>query len=204
MRINKKIIIISILILILIIFLIKLCFFNNKTFKFGNNSSEEIKQNILNTKEYEALITVTVESNKNSNTYVLKQKCVDRIHYQEVVEPSNICGTIIEFNGTDLKISNTKLNTTKILQDYKYIAQNSLWLEYFIKDYLSYDKSSEEETDTEIILKTKTLNEENKYNTYKTLYIDKKTEKPTKMIIQDINRKDKVYILYNEIKINRR
>lgn len=114
---------------------------------------------------------------------------------------SGIKGTIIEFNGKDLKISNTVLSTSKIFQDYKCITENYLSLEYFIKDYLNSDKSSIEETDSEIILKTKALNEDNKYIIYKTLHIDKKTEKPTKMIIQDVNLNDKVYILYNEIQI---
>lgn len=196
---KSKIIIIS-LILISLFFLIKLCFFNNKISKFGNNSIEEIEQNILNINSYEALITVTVQSNKNSNTYILKQKCVDSRFYQEVIEPSNIKGTIIELNGTDFKISNTKLSVAKIFQNYKSMTLNHLWLDYFIKDYLNSNKSSSEEKDTQIILKT--VNEKNKYNIYKTLYIDKKSQKPTKMVIQDINRNDKVYILYNEIQIS--
>ena len=157
MRKNTKMIIFSVLILISLIFLIKLCFFNNKTLKLGNNSSEEIKQNILNTKSYEALVTVTIQSNKNSNTYVLKQRCVNSIFYQEVIEPSNIKGTILELNGTELKISNTRLNATQIIQNYKSVTENHLWLEYFIKDYLSSSNSTVEETDTEIIDSIKNL-----------------------------------------------
>ncbi len=42
----------------------------------------------------------------------------------------------------------------------------------------------------------------NKYNVNKKLYVDKKTAKPIKMEIEDINKKMLVYILYNEIKIN--
>ena len=49
---------------------------------------------------------------------------------------------------------------------------------------------------------TKVENNTNKYNCYKKLYIDKKTVKPVKMEIEDINKKILVYILYDEIKIN--
>ena len=46
------------------------------------------------------------------------------------------------------------------------------------------------------------LEEENRYMAYEKLYISKKTLKPIKMEIEDINKKMLVYILYDEIKIN--
>ena len=51
-------------------------------------------------------------------------------------------------------------------------------------------------------MEAKTVDSASKYNSYKKLYIDKKTLKPIKMEIQEINKKVLVYILYNEIKIN--
>lgn len=62
------------------------------------------------------------------------------------------------------------------------------------------EKSMYEENGT-IILEVKTKNE-NIYNTNKKLYIDKNTAKPVKMEVQDITQNLKVYILYNEVKIN--
>ena len=50
-------------------------------------------------------------------------------------------------------------------------------------------------------MEAKTRNS-SKFNTNKKLYIDKKTLKPTKMEIEEVNKKVLVYILYNEIKIN--
>lgn len=46
------------------------------------------------------------------------------------------------------------------------------------------------------------LEHENPYISYKKLFIDKTTGKITKLIVQDKNQKNLVYILYNEIKIN--
>ncbi len=59
-----------------------------------------------------------------------------------------------------------------------------------------------EENNQEIIIKIKSDNE-NKYEMYKKLYISKSTKLPTKMEILDINENVTVYILYNEIKINK-
>ena len=43
---------------------------------------------------------------------------------------------------------------------------------------------------------------DSQYAYKKQLYLSKATSKPTKLIINDINEKNLVYILYNEIKIN--
>lgn len=50
-------------------------------------------------------------------------------------------------------------------------------------------------------MKTKVKNS-NKYIAYKKLYIDNKTYKPTKMLIQDVNEKTIIYISYKEIEID--
>ena len=197
---NKKIIIIIFCTIITIFTLFII--FHNKTINIGNNTKEEIEEELLKITEYEALITVTIQSNKNSNTYVLKQKYVDhKYYYQEVLEPANIKGLITEFDGTNIKISNTQLNLSKIFNNYQVVTENNLLLECFIQDYKEGTENKIEETETEIIFYTKSKNTKNKYFAYKTLHIDRKTKKPTKMIIQDINANEKVYILYNEIKI---
>ena len=50
-------------------------------------------------------------------------------------------------------------------------------------------------------MKTKSTRE-NKYLNNKELYIDKKSQKPTKMTINSDNKKEAIYISYNEVKIN--
>lgn len=71
----------------------------------------------------------------------------------------------------------------------------------FIEDYKKDTSAKCKEQGDTIILETK-VEDSNKYNVYKKLYIDKKTLKPTKMEIEEVNKKMLVYILYNEIKIN--
>ena len=56
--------------------------------------------------------------------------------------------------------------------------------------------------DEEIILETKIKNN-NKYRAIKKLYISKDTGNPTKLEIQDVSQNTLVYILYNEIEINK-
>ena len=201
----KKIITIAIIIItIIIIFFIKI---NYKSLKFGNNmsnkSADQIKKYILDINSYELIANITVESNKNTNSYIIKEKYVkdNNLSTQEVLEPENIKGVSFIYDGVNLKVENTKLNLTKIYENYQYLGENTITLKDFINDYLESNESDMEEKNGEIILKTK-LKNGNKYVGYKKLYISKSTAKPIKLEIQDITQKTIIYILYNEIKIN--
>lgn len=197
---------IFIFITILILFIIIIMFFfinKGKTKKIGNNSSsQEIVDYILNISSYELTLNVEINSNKNSNKYILKQQYISPdISTQEVLEPSNIQGIKIIKEGNNLKLVNTKLNISTVLENYDYIADNALDLNCFIEDYKSNEESEFEEKENEIIMKTKS-NNENKYTKNKVLYIDKNAGNPTKMEITDINKSTTVNILYKEVKIN--
>ncbi len=203
-KINKKIIF-SILFIILIIFFVIIFIKNdNKNFNIGNNNNksiEEIEEYILNLSSYEAKVSVTVESNKNTNKYELLQKYqAPNIAKQVVLEPSNIQGLEIIYDGSKLSINNTKLNLSSVYENYNYLASNCLCLESFISDYIE-NKGSIYGENEKIILETKT-NNGNKYIYNKKLYVNKNDGKPIELIVEDINEKKSVYILYNEIKIN--
>lgn len=200
----KKIILIAIIILLFVLIII----FIQNNYKieiFGNNMSskscEDLQKYILNMSAYSAIIDVTISSNKTTNQYQLKQRYSDGQYYQEVIEPNTIRGTVITYNGKDLKIENSNLNLSKIYENYKYIASNQLSLQDFIEDYKSSSDASLKEEENQIILET-TVKNESRYLAKKTLYVDKKTQKPTKLEIRDNTQNISVYILYNEIEMN--
>ena len=210
-RLNKKSLIILICI-ILAITIISVYFINknnkifNKNFNIRNNitskSIQEIEQYILNISSYEAKAEVMIESNKNINKYVLKQEYNNSGKIEQIVlEPSNIEGLTISYNEGNLTINNTKLNLQTVYNNYKYVVDNNLWLNSFIKDYReSNNKSISENSD--YIVMTVDISDSNNYGKIKILYINKTTGNPEKMLIQDKNQKNMVYILYSEIRIN--
>ena len=168
-----------------------------------NQSADKIKENILNIESYEAKVQITITSNKNTNTYKATQKYYkeSNLYKQEIISPENLAGTTFEYNGTNLQIKNTKLNLSKIYENYNCIGSNELSLNAFIEDYNNND-SIDLENDEEIILETVVKNN-NKYRKIKRLYISKNTKLPTKMEIKDNAQNTLVYILYNEIEINK-
>ena len=205
---NKKFklvitILFTIIILAFLIFFIKNIY---KNFKTGNNMSnksiKEIEEYILNISSYDAEVTVQIESNKNTNKYVISQKYVaPNMSRQIVKEPSNIAGVEIIYDGQNLTINNTRFNLSKIYENYEYIADIILCLESFISNYIENKENSKiYEENNEYVLETRINN--NEYAKKERLYIDKNTGNPTKLLIEDINEKTVVYILYNEIKIN--
>lgn len=192
--VNKIIIIIVTIILIMIILFFFLKNNMSKNFKIGNNtSSQEIVDYVLNINSYEAIVEINVRSNKNENKYKLKQIYNGKEeNSQEVLEPENITGVKIIKEGNNLKLENSKLNLTSILQNYEYISENALDLISFIEDYKNDSSSKWEEKDNQILMKTSN----------KTLYINRENGKLEKMEIRDNNKKIAVYILYTEVIVN--
>lgn len=210
-NINKKKVIIFILVVLALTIFI--CFFiknNYKNQNIGNNMSnkniEEIEEYILNISSYQAKMEITVESNKNTNKYLIEQIYQkDKIAKQTVLEPSNIEGMEISYENNTLTIYNSKLNLHTVYENYEYLVENFLWLDSFVKDYIECKNSNQatiSESNEIITMETKTRNENNQYAYYKKLLIDKKTGKPTQLFVQDVNKKNLIYILYNEITVN--
>ena len=192
---GRKIFILFFLIIIIILGLV-LIFKNKgtKNFKIGNNtSSQEIVDYILNINSYEAVIEVDVKSNKNENKYKIKQVFNGKDNNsQEVLEPGNIAGVKLIKDENSLRLENSNLGLTNILQNYEYISDNALDLSSIIEDYKNNSNSKWEEKNDKIIMKTSS----------KTLYINRENGLPEKMKVQDNDKKTAVYILYSEVNVN--
>lgn len=204
MKTKKYILILIIVIIILVtIFII---FFNNmaKNKKIGKNStSQDIVNYILNISSYESEIEVEIKSNKNSNRYKIKQEYKSpEDNSQEIIEPSNIQGVKITKKNNILKIENSRLALTKIIEDYKEITENILDLGGFITDYKNNKTSQFKEEENQIIMETTALLG-NIYQKYEKLYIEKETQKPTKLEIKDTNQNIIINIIYTKIKITK-
>ena len=205
---KKKPLIILIL-FITIASIIFVYFFNKSNYKTSNSGNNNLKsisdfeEYILNISSYEANISVEVTSNKNTNKYIIEQKYFQpNIYKQEVLEPSNIKGVITTYDGSTLTVQNTHLELSKIYENYECISDNFLCLHHFAENYKKSAEKNIKEENGAIKMEVKLNDEGNKYNKYQVLYIDKKSGKPFKMTVQDINQNTLVYILYNEIKIN--
>lgn len=198
---------IFILILIAVITIIIIATFFIKTeYKgaiLGNNISKSDNTDILNISSYEANVTVEVYSNKNTNKYVINQKYASpNTFMQEVIEPSNMKGLTITSNGDSTTLENKLLNLKTLYENFNGDSSN-LNLISFIEEYKEGTGSKTEETKDEKVMQTKITNSKNKYQMYQNLYISKSTNLPTKMEILDVNKNITVYILYNEISLNK-
>ena len=203
LKLKKFLFIIIVIAILLTIFLI---FFSKKSYEnmnIGNNNLnktlEEVEDYILNIKSYTATIEVTVNSNKNSNKYLIKQSHQEENDEQEVIEPGNISGVKITYKDSSLKVENSKLNLEKIYNNYPYIESNILWLNSFIEEYKNSTQKGISEKNEKIIMQIRRKND--KKTAIEELILDKKTLKPTQLSIMDNNRNTIVYILYNEIEL---
>lgn len=212
MKLNKKFIIIGIVVVSVIVTIILYFFFKNanKNLNMGNNLNnktlQEIEEYILNISSYRAEIEVTVESNKNKTKYLLSQDYVSpNIEKQVVKEPSNIQGLETIYDGNKLTVYHSKLNLTTIYENYPYLTDNFLWLHSFIEDYRNAKANGKKtklyEENNQVIMEVEVSNN-TPYIANKKLIIDRLTGNIQQLIVQDKNQKNLVYILYKEIKMN--
>lgn len=201
---NKKIIFVFLFIFIIILLTIFFIFYY-KNGKNGNTiinqSEEKILDTILTMTSYQAKLDISIETNKNKTKYVVSQSMKNGISTQEIIEPENIAGVVTEYDGKNLKIRNNKLELETTFENYQYMVENRLWLDSFVQEYKTKENTKITRNENEIILEVSS--QDNLYNVHKKLYIDKKTGKPTKMEVSDINQKTLVYILYTEITISK-
>ena len=203
---KQKIIIITIIAIAIVIFVSIFFKINYKKINTGNNilnkTLDEVQEYICNINSYEATMEVTINSNKNTNKYKIKQTHDENEDIQEILEPENVKGIKFIYKDNTLQIINTNLNLTKIYNNYHYIESNNLWLNDFLEEYKQADNENKEatENDEEVVLKLEVQNEDSNIK-YKELYLDKKTGNPTKLLIQDNNKNTVIYILYSEITI---
>lgn len=197
---KKKIFIICMIFLCLI-----LCIFGYKFFIAGNNKNIEnvgqVRDYVLNIKNYNAEANVTVYSNKNSNTYSLKQYKQDDYQKQEIINGDQDYGLIIENEGEKITIKNTKLDLASVFENYKEVANNSMGLDSFIEDYTKSDKTEITEDEQYYILFVKIKDSQNRYIENKTLYVNKKNSQIEKIEVRDINNNRTIFIEYTRFEI---
>lgn len=164
---------------------------------------QEIESNLWKVRSYQATIEITVQSNKNTNTYTCKQEYEKQgdkeVASQEIIEPENLKGFQIIRRGEQLEVRNTTLNLSKIYEKYDEILKNDLWLDDFLLDY--QESQNKEKIEEENFIVFQIQKENSPYQMKKKLYVSKETGKPQKLVIEDKNQKNRVYILYKEIEI---
>ena len=183
---------------ILILFII----FMAKKINFGNTMSkqtEEIVDYILNREYYEANLELKITDQEKNivNLYEIKQVAENENYYQEVINKQNDEKIQMEYKDGNLKILNANLNLEKSYQNYHNKIGNNIFLTTFIQCYKQKADSRYFEENNEIILETTEPNNKKVYN--KKLYIDKRTQKPMKIIFKDSTGREVINIKYNDI-----
>lgn len=194
------------LFIIIILVILGIALFINKNMtknkkNVNNMNSQEIVDYILNINSYKANATVQINSNKNSNKYILKQEYNQNESIEEILEPSNIKGIKIINKEGNLIVENSNLNLSTIFENYQILEENYLDLSTFINECKELKNYKYEEENDSLIIKLKS-NKDNKYIKNKILYINKSMAIPTKLVIEDDNKKIQVNIEYNEIELN--
>ncbi len=196
---KKKIFIICVIFLCLFF-----CILSYKFFATGNNKNieniGEINDFILKIQNYESEANVTIISNKNSNTYNVKQHKEGNCQSQEIINDDGT-GLIIENNQDRLIIKNTSLSVEKVFENYEEVAKNDIGFDSFVSDLKNSEQIDLTEDENNYIVFVKIKNAQNKYIENKTLYIDKKSNMIKKIEVKDVNNHETIIIEYTKFQI---
>lgn len=197
---KKKIFIMCMIFLCLILIILGYKFFipgNTKNIE----SEVQLEEYILNINDYELEGNVTVYSNKNINTYKLKQQKKGDYQRQEIVNDDENYGLIIENEGNKITIKNTVLDLTSVFENYEDVAKNSMGLSCFIEDYRETKDAEITEEGQCYKISMNVRNSQNKYVASKCLWINKKNRKIEKFEVSDINNNKTIFIEYTKFEI---
>lgn len=182
-----------------------LCFLGYKFFITGNTknieSTVQADEYILNIKNYNIEARVTVWSNKNSNTYNLRQYKKDGYQKQEIISDNMDQGIIIENKGNELVVKNTKIGLEKVFEDFEEITSNSLGLDSFIEDYKQTEEKKVTEDEKYYMLFADVKKSRNIYIKTKILYINKQNGEIEKIEVKDVNNNRIMLIEYISLEI---
>lgn len=197
---KKKFFIVFVIFLFLFLFVLGYKFFgvgNNKTIE----SISQVDEYVLNIKNYNVEAKVTVSSNKNSNTYNLKQYKMDDYQRQEIISDEESYGLVIENDGNRLIVKNTGLDLASVFENYDEVTSNSTGLDSFIDDYRNSEQTEVTEDEEYYMLFVKVKNSQNRYIENKTLYVNKKNGELEKIEVRDINNNRTIFIEYTRFEI---
>lgn len=193
----------------IIFFVLIIIFFGFYYYNFRKNGNNKIIKDvnqaeayILNIGNYSCKAEITITSNKNENIYSIEQK-VDGNYKMQKGLSGEIEGIIIENSENKVNIKNSKLELSKIYDDYSYMTDNILFLDTFVKEWKESEEKEVTEEEQYFRFYMKIKNGRNRYVQYKSLWINKDTSKPQKLEIEDINKNRTIYILYKEIEIEK-
>lgn len=194
-----------IFIVAIIFILVISIFYCYKFFIPGNNKSvkdvNELNEYILSIKKYSLEARITVNSNKNTNTYLLKETNENGISKQEVINEITNNGVSLEYQDEKLTIKNTELGLPRVFADYKELFTNPIDLNSFVEDYKLDDKKDVKTKDDYYIVSVKSMNSQNKYTTHKVLYFSRSKNQIEKMEVKDINNNQTIIIEYSSFKL---
>ena len=131
---KKRIFVICVLLILIVLF--SYCY---KFFIPGNTKSIEnvndLNEYLSKINDYSVEAKVTVNSNKNSNSYNLKQSRIEGKCVQEISDINNSMKVIIENTKGKVIVKNTELSLENVFNNYDDVVKNSIGLDAFIEDY---------------------------------------------------------------------
>ena len=171
-----------------------------------NDDYASIQDKFVDMESYSCNANVTFYSNKGENTYTISQQAKnDGRYYIETKSPENVKGNIILFDGNILWQYNPSLDSKISVGDKDKMARKEICLFTFLENHLKSKDISLETANIDdnmySVLEAK-ISGGNKYFDSEKLWINNETKSPEKLVIYDIEGKERVLVTYEDFVYN--
>ncbi|HOA79851.1 MAG TPA: hypothetical protein PKK61_02150 [Defluviitaleaceae bacterium] len=193
--------------LLLVTILIAGCFLASCSFKQEAKSPiEKIHEKFTAMDSYACIADLTYISNKGENTYKTKQYYKMTGEYRmEIIAPENLQGLTTVYDGEKVMQYNPRLLGEVVNEIPQSKTINEIFLGVFLKNYFQseevalevFSSNYEDYTVLEAVIP-----EGGKYLSTEKLWISNNSLNPTKLVIYDEDRKERIIVEYHEFKYN--
>lgn len=174
--------------------------------KVQKSPIEEINDKLMTMETYGCIADLTYISNKGENTYKTKQYYRTTGEYRvEMIAPEEVKGLVTVYDGEKVMQYNPRINGEVIDEIPESKNRNEIFLGVFLKNYLQSEEVTLEVfniNDEEYSVLEAVIPEGGKYLATEKLWVSNKTLEPNKLIVYDIEGKERIIVKYEQFKYN--
>ncbi len=161
----------------------------------------KLHKKIVGIQSYSCIAQIEACGNKSMKKYTVKHYFKSPSYYKiQVLDPENIKGKVTIYDKDKVIIHHPRIKD-KVTFSYKGKENRYLFIGDFAKNILQNEKINISSSKEFLILET-SIPDTSIYFDKQKLYIDKKTLKPNKMEIIDVNGKKRFMVAYKEFRYN--
>ncbi len=176
-------------------------------FNTAEKTEKKLAEKYLDLKTYEAETNITYISSDQKTTFkTLQQANIDGRYRIEVIEPTQVSGSVTVFDGTKIYQFNEKVSKDIYVSTTENLERSEIFLTSFLKNYNNSDDVAVTVgtfNDSLYTILEANIGTEHPLIATEKLWINNETKLPEKLVIYDKNEVETIVVEYTTFEYNK-